>query len=485
LATMSVKMLGDGGAGYGKLAETLVKGLFRDPKTEMDLALKRQDYESEAWRRRVMEAQEANAMAAAAHAQAQANTEAWQLGLRQESLPDIQDYQAGLVERPAAIEPPAPVELPAVELPAADTLPELAAVEEQAAGRVLPLQPFADPASDPATAHLLPEAPVPVGELGPLTGQAGYLTAPQIDPLKDPAITTLVTDPGRLDRLGLSGPQTVPVTPEQQATYQQQVAKQEADYQREVAARRAYVQQVIAGGGNAAQVAQGLGISEGNVKLESQDPEIRRQGEILYTGKAAEPGSDLEAVQKLRKEFSQSPEFTDWMTVKSGYDNMRSVMDNIANMKEGDEAMGPAQQRLIYSWFKMLDPNTGVKEGEVSTAQEAGGKVAPYLNLWNRMVRGEIIDQNTMNSFLQEGFSLYKVATDKAQPMIKQLTDEATRLNIDPERVIREMPIAEEYKPRLPENVTEEMISRILAANPGYSRTDAIRRAVDMQQKGP
>ena len=461
---MGVKMVGDGGAGFGKLGDTLAKALFGDPETEMKMARLRQDYDTEAWRRKVMDAQAANQ-------QSVADKNAWELGLRQRSLSPLEEYQAGLVERPVAPEPPAPVEIPTEPLA---VTPELAPVEAAAANRIPPAAYTLsyEPATDPAMAHLVPPAIRPTGEPpAALTGTPKYTTAagetvpafpvPVVDPYKDPAITSLATSRERL------GERVIPVTPEQQAAYRQTLADQQAAYEREVAARKAQVDQVVAGGGSAAQVAQGLGISEGAVKLESQDPRTAEEGRVLYTGQhapAGAQGGDLELVQKLRKEFEGSVEYQKWQVANAGFRNMQAAMASLQNMDEKDPRRGPADMRLLYNYLKLLDPNTGVKEGEYSSAREAGGQWSQMWNMYDNLVSGAVLDNPTRAAFMHEGTSIYNIAAEAMRPHIEKLTHEADLYKIDPKRIVSEAAPAPDQGPTpLPPGITEDMINAKIA----------------------
>jgi hypothetical protein len=103
---MGVHVNGGGSGGVDtSIGDTLAKALFGDPEREMKLALARQQYDSEAWKRRLWDAQIQSEQAQAANAAADAANREYQTRARQEAAPVIAEQQAGLLE------PPAPVEL--------------------------------------------------------------------------------------------------------------------------------------------------------------------------------------------------------------------------------------------------------------------------------------------------------------------------------------------------------------------------------------
>jgi hypothetical protein len=212
------------------------------------------------------------------------------------------------------------------------------------------------------------------------------------------------------------------------------------------------------------------------------DPRQQAQNALLYAGKTAgeSAGAESDLVRNLRKDFAAAPAFQEWEIVRNSYSNMRQAMDTLASMQsEDDPRRGPADMRLIYNYLKSLDPRTGVKEGEYASAEQAGGKVAPYLNLYNSIVAGDKLDPRTRAAFLQQAAGMYDVATQNLEPLIKQYKGEAAEFNIEPGRIIRDMPTYEDWKPppQVPrEGVTEDMIQQTIqdALPDVLSRDEAI-----------
>lgn len=444
MAIMGLRINGQGGGGGGGIDDLLAKAFFGDPEIAIKEARLRSDLEAQQYQNR-------HAQAAADYAAAQAAREQWDLSQRQGNLPTIQDFYAGLVEAPVPVETEVQQTLPDWQAPAPVENIDIGGeqVPDSALGRYGLGQLVAPPFQN------APNVEMPVA---PVEDPGWNFTAPG-------GLATTVYSP--------QGPTESHIDPAQQAAYD-----------REVAARRAEAALIIGGGGNAAQMAQGLGYGEGVIKGGSSDPAVRLEGNILTTGShppssATGTSQDFEMTMKLRDKFAGTPEFEKWSVINTGYQNMVSALNSLNTMDQADPRRGPADMRLIYNYLKMLDPQTGVKESEYSGAREAGGAYASLWNLYDQVVSGAVLDQGTREAYLKQAFGMVDTANRDLQPLIDQYTSEAGRYGITPDRVVRERPTYEEPKgDALPGGVSEEQVARLRAANPGLSREDAVKAIV-------
>jgi hypothetical protein len=375
---------GDGSGLDTSLGDTLAKALFGDPELEMKLALQRQDYESEAWKRRVWDAQVESEQAAAEANAALAAERQYVTQSRQEAAPAIADYQAGLVEQPAPVEvsqtalvPPHKVRTTAI--PAAD-IP----VNQPTLGEHLHLGEMPAPVDDVLTRKFAPlafDAPVAI------------------------------------------------VTPEDQAAYD-----------REVAARRAQALAVVGAGGNAEQLAKGIGVSEGAVKLESTDPVLRGQGETLYTGKAEAGSSADRAADELRKEvLTKVPAYQKLADVTPIYDSMRksALIDTKA-----------ANMDLVYGIATLEDPGSVVRTGDQVMVQRTGGlsgAVQQMISYFNK--NGSLTPQMRADimQVARNRYEGYRGNFDRTSQQYRRIAEER---GLKWENVIPEISIAPVETPR-------------------------------------
>ena len=104
---------------------------------------------------------------------------------------------------------------------------------------------------------------------------------------------------------------------------------------------------------------------------------------------------DLET--KFRKEYSDQT--AGYREVKSAYGRVLASQDN---------AVGDLS--LIFGYMKMLDPGSVVREGEFATAQNAAGVPDRVLNIYNRILRGERLNEGQRKAFKGQAEGLFKQA---------------------------------------------------------------------------
>lgn len=98
----------------------------------------------------------------------------------------------------------------------------------------------------------------------------------------------------------------------------------------------------------------------------------------------------------LRKEFSSLPEVKNFKTVEDNY----KVINTIQPTAAGDLSM-------IFSYMKMLDPASTVREGEFANAQNAAGVPDQVKNMWNRLNTGERLNESQRQDFKTQAHTLY------------------------------------------------------------------------------
>ena len=94
---------------------------------------------------------------------------------------------------------------------------------------------------------------------------------------------------------------------------------------------------------------------------------------------------------------------------------------------------------MVYSYMKMLDPTSVVREGEYATAENAGGIPATVMNAYNRLINGERLPDSLRQQFLAEGASQYRAAETSQAALLKQYQDLATHYHFDPAGIALDM----------------------------------------------
>ncbi len=134
--------------------------------------------------------------------------------------------------------------------------------------------------------------------------------------------------------------------------------------------------------------------------------------------------------QDLRKEYTNlSKTFID---VRDAYSRIKSAEQTAS----GDLA-------LIFSFMKMLDPGSVVREGEFATAQNAAGIPDRIRNSYNRALNGERLNPNQRESFMNQAASTFSKARSDHEALRKQFGTIAEKNGLDKESILLEFKSSE------------------------------------------
>jgi hypothetical protein len=120
---------------------------------------------------------------------------------------------------------------------------------------------------------------------------------------------------------------------------------------------------------------------------------------------------DFKAEEDLRKEY------TGLGPVKSFQVQSESVGKVIA---AADDPSAAGDLALIFSFMKILDPNSVVREQEFANAQNAAGVPDMVRNAWNRAKNGERLNPDQRADFIKTAIATYK----QAEGQMKSITDQ-------------------------------------------------------------
>lgn len=91
---------------------------------------------------------------------------------------------------------------------------------------------------------------------------------------------------------------------------------------------------------------------------------------------------------------------------------------------------------LIYSYMRMLDPTSTVREGEFATAQNAGSVPEKIQAQYNKILNGERLTENIRADFLNQSSKLYQTAHKQQEGMVKQYVEKAKKIGAEPSLVV-------------------------------------------------
>ena len=151
----------------------------------------------------------------------------------------------------------------------------------------------------------------------------------------------------------------------------------------------------------------------GDPKVKLADAEARR--DIIVNNPIPQQGGggqDFKQGVTLRKEFDQLPDVKAFHDVANSYD----IIADIARKP-------PTAQNdlsLIFSYMKMLDPGSVVREGEFANAQNTAGIPDQVRNAYNKAISGQRLNPQQRQEFTNTARGVY----DSRKRRYSQLVDQ-------------------------------------------------------------
>lgn len=126
----------------------------------------------------------------------------------------------------------------------------------------------------------------------------------------------------------------------------------------------------------------------------------RLELEKTRAGTSAPAGANTDEEQKLRKEFIAQSK--DYMVVQNAWANIKSAQ---RMAESGGEGAGDLA--MIFSFMKLLDPGSVVREQEFANAQNAAGVPDRIRAEYNRLLTGGRLAPDQRKNFVKQGKSLF------------------------------------------------------------------------------
>jgi hypothetical protein len=139
---------------------------------------------------------------------------------------------------------------------------------------------------------------------------------------------------------------------------------------------------------------------------------------------------DFSVKTGLRKEFNLLPDVKAFNDVASSYD----VISDIANRKQ------PSPQddlSLIYSYVKMLDPESVVREGEFATAENSASVPDRIRNAYNKVIEGTRLNSDQRRQYSNAAKGIYESRSRRYNDLVSEYSDYARDAGLDPKEVFR------------------------------------------------
>lgn len=176
---------------------------------------------------------------------------------------------------------------------------------------------------------------------------------------------------------------------------------------------------------------RGFQAQEGRLnRAAHQDDLMLQLGAKQASDAAKRDAEKSEAGQKagteLRKEMNQLPQTKSYQDVSAAWDKIQRV--GVKPSAAGDMA-------LIYAFMRLLDPTSGVKEGEFASASNAAGVPERIRAQANRVMNGERLTPEMRQDFLTQSRELYGAHESQFQSAAQRYRALAEKYGASPDDV--------------------------------------------------
>jgi murein L,D-transpeptidase YcbB/YkuD len=119
--------------------------------------------------------------------------------------------------------------------------------------------------------------------------------------------------------------------------------------------------------------------------------------------------------------------------VKVAAENWNTVAATGDAARRGDAA---AQMALIFSFMKMLDPGSTVREGEYATAENARGVTESVRNQYRKVLDGQFLTPEQVDRFINQSKAQADAWKRKQGSAISEFKERAKRRGLNPDNVV-------------------------------------------------
>ncbi len=137
------------------------------------------------------------------------------------------------------------------------------------------------------------------------------------------------------------------------------------------------------------------------------------------------PGNTMD----LRKEYNALPTTKATGIMSTAFRKIKTTVDR-------PDADGAGDISLVYSFMKMNDPESAVREGEYATAENSGGVEDKIRNIYNKVLNGQRLTPEQRAAFANQAESLMTAQLEQQAEQDQRYSDLATKFGMDPNYVI-------------------------------------------------
>lgn len=148
-------------------------------------------------------------------------------------------------------------------------------------------------------------------------------------------------------------------------------------------------------------------------------------------GTIKDPKDRAAAENSLRDDFTkQAQPFVIQRDAKARLDNI--------------ETTGAGDMALVFTYMKLLDPTSTVREGEYATAANAAGVPSAIQGLYNKMIGGGQLDDKARNQIKSQANKFYESSAKQFDKLQTQFAGIAKRQGLKVDNVVIDLTPAEQ-----------------------------------------
>jgi hypothetical protein len=126
----------------------------------------------------------------------------------------------------------------------------------------------------------------------------------------------------------------------------------------------------------------------------------------------------------------------EWNTLTKPH---RTVIDAYGKIQKSFASKtGPGDMSGLYSFIKLLDPDSAVREGEYATANNASSIPENIRRMYNKAIEGDLMDDAVRKKFLGEAQNIYTTQMQGYDTLAKSYGEIAGRYGVDAKNVIHD-----------------------------------------------
>lgn len=144
----------------------------------------------------------------------------------------------------------------------------------------------------------------------------------------------------------------------------------------------------------------------------------------LIQGNQGPTTTQFNRANTLRDEYTRGSQT--FQTVQDAYQNIRSAASN---------STGAGDMSMLYSFVKLLDPTSVVRESEFATAAASGSLGERIQGLYQRIVSGERLPDSLRRDFMREAEAIYRTHTTAQRRRQDEYGRIARMYGVDPSGV--------------------------------------------------